>query len=174
MELRSHYVATGYIYDHSTDTFLLVQHKKLGKWLAPGGHLNEGEQPHQGALREVLEEIGIEGRISTILAPPPVGTATVAQLPTPFCILYEPIPTKPPNEEHMHIDFVYAIEIDPSRTLHLAAQEVTRANWFSVEEIDRLDTYENVKRVCRAISESSRSQPAPPDLSVPHGASIPD
>ena len=49
MGLRSHYVATGYIYDKDTARFLLIQHKKLGKWLAPGGHLEDGEEPHTGA-----------------------------------------------------------------------------------------------------------------------------
>src|SRR6267154_1476348 len=59
--VRSHYVATGYIYDRKNKHFLLIEHKKLGVWLAPGGHLEEGEEPHQGALREVREEIGLEG-----------------------------------------------------------------------------------------------------------------
>lgn len=38
---------------------LLVKHKKLGVWMAPGGHLDEGELPHQAAEREFLEETGV-------------------------------------------------------------------------------------------------------------------
>ncbi len=37
---------------------LLVKHKKLGIWLAPGGHMEEGEFPHQAAEREFWEEAG--------------------------------------------------------------------------------------------------------------------
>jgi 8-oxo-dGTP pyrophosphatase MutT (NUDIX family) len=31
-----------------------------GRWTLPGGHLDEGEAPHTGALRELLEEAGIK------------------------------------------------------------------------------------------------------------------
>lgn len=158
MELRSHYVATGYIYDKNADIFLLVQHKKLGKWLAPGGHLLEGEKPHTGALREVAEEIGIEGQILDLLSFPQVATPAVAQLPAPFCILHEPIPANARDEEHMHIDFVYVVEVNPTDALRLCNAEVERAKWFSAEEIAGLDTYENVRQVCRAISDLSKQR----------------
>lgn len=42
---------------------LLVQHAKLAIWLAPGGHIDEHELPHQAALREVKEETGIDALI---------------------------------------------------------------------------------------------------------------
>lgn len=31
-----------------------------GRWTLPGGHLNDGEDPHAGALRELMEEAGIQ------------------------------------------------------------------------------------------------------------------
>ncbi len=37
---------------------LLHLHKRLGLWLQPGGHIDEGETPEQAALREVREETG--------------------------------------------------------------------------------------------------------------------
>ncbi|MDE2143958.1 MAG: NUDIX domain-containing protein, partial [Elusimicrobia bacterium] len=39
---------------------LLIKHKKLGLWLAPGGHIDEGETPDEAALRELKEETGLE------------------------------------------------------------------------------------------------------------------
>lgn len=147
----SHYVATGYIYDRNADSFLLILHNKIGKWLPPGGHLDEGEEPHKGVLREVWEEIGVQARIIDLLATPDVATPTVAQLPAPFCILYEPIAATPGSEEHIHIDFVYALEIDTSQPLHLLANEVSRSKWIPAADIDRIETFENVKKVCRAI-----------------------
>lgn len=39
---------------------LLVKHRKLEMWLNPGGHLDPGEKPHQGAEREFFEETGVE------------------------------------------------------------------------------------------------------------------
>ena len=160
MVVRSHYVATGYIYDSSADSFLLVLHKKMGKWLPPGGHLDQGEEPHKGVLRELWEEIGVQGRVLNLLATPDVATPSTAQLPSPFCILYETIPSAPEDEEHMHIDFVYALAIDVSQPLHLLTKEVLLAEWISAAHIDRIDTYENVKQVCRAISSLGRESKA--------------
>ncbi len=42
---------------------LLVKHKKLGKWLGPGGHMEENELPHQAAEREFLEETGLKVQV---------------------------------------------------------------------------------------------------------------
>ena len=155
MVLHNHYVATSYVYDRNTDRFLLIRHKKLGKLLPPGGHLNSEEEPHKGAQRELVEEIGVEGRILNLLETPQVETPATAQLPTPFCILYEKIPAGVEGEEHMHIDFVYVVEIPLSEPLSLRAKEVSLAKWVPSGEIDHIDTYENVKQVCRAISSIS-------------------
>jgi 8-oxo-dGTP diphosphatase len=153
MVSHNHYVATCYVYDSNTDRFLLVWHKKSRKLLPPGGHLNSGEEPHKGAQRELLEEIGVEGRILNLLETPQVETPAIPQLPTPFCILYEKIPAEVEGEEHMHIDFVYVVEIPPFESLSLHAEEVSLAQWVPSQDIDHVDTYDNVKQVCRAISK---------------------
>ena len=38
---------------------LLHLHRRLGKWLQPGGHVDGEEMPWETAVREVLEETGI-------------------------------------------------------------------------------------------------------------------
>jgi 8-oxo-dGTP pyrophosphatase MutT (NUDIX family)/ribosomal protein S18 acetylase RimI-like enzyme len=38
---------------------ILHKHKRLGIWIQPGGHIDEGEGPEDAALREVLEETGL-------------------------------------------------------------------------------------------------------------------
>ena len=157
--VRKQYVATGYIYDRNTDRFLLIFHKKLDKWLAPGGHLHEGEEPHKGVLREIVEETGAVGRIVHLLETPQVSTPEVAQLPAPFCILHETIPASSREEEHVHLDFVYVVEIDLFEPLTLHVEEASLAKWISTEDIaniNGIDTYDNVRRVCRAISALSK------------------
>ena len=38
---------------------VLLRHLRLGIWLQPGGHVDAGEEPAEGAVREVLEETGL-------------------------------------------------------------------------------------------------------------------
>lgn len=41
---------------------VLHLHKRLGLWLQPGGHIEPGETPAEGALREAEEETGLAVR----------------------------------------------------------------------------------------------------------------
>lgn len=43
---------------------VLLRHKRLGLWLQPGGHVDPGETPWDGALREAREETGLDVRFA--------------------------------------------------------------------------------------------------------------
>ena len=159
MAIPQHYTATSYVYQRQSDSFLLILHKKLGKWLPPGGHLEADEQPQQGALRELLEETGLHGQIVNLLPTPQVDTPATPQLPTPFCVLAETIPASPKEDEHIHIDFIYVVKVAETEAVQLQTDEVTHGRWFSLAEILDLDAPENVKQVCHAISALSKGQP---------------
>jgi len=45
---------------------LFLRRKDNGKWSMPGGHLNEGESPIDGAMRELWEETGIKASKSDL------------------------------------------------------------------------------------------------------------
>jgi 8-oxo-dGTP pyrophosphatase MutT (NUDIX family) len=38
---------------------ILHRHKKLGIWVQPGGHIDDGEMPWEAACREATEETGL-------------------------------------------------------------------------------------------------------------------
>jgi len=38
---------------------ILLKHKRLGIWVQPGGHIDEGETPAEAAVREAVEETGL-------------------------------------------------------------------------------------------------------------------
>jgi 8-oxo-dGTP diphosphatase len=46
--------------DPSTAPFLMVRSRKRGGWEMPGGRLEQGEDPYDGALREFKEETGLD------------------------------------------------------------------------------------------------------------------
>jgi 8-oxo-dGTP pyrophosphatase MutT (NUDIX family) len=41
---------------------ILHRHRRLGIWVQPGGHVDRGEEPHAAALRETIEETGLDAR----------------------------------------------------------------------------------------------------------------
>ncbi|MFE0522540.1 NUDIX hydrolase [Streptomyces sp. NPDC058954] len=62
-------IVAGWVFSHDFRQTLLVDHPRFG-WLSPGGRLEEGESPPDGALREVTEETGADPRP---LLPDPVA-----------------------------------------------------------------------------------------------------
>src|SRR3954453_3128885 len=56
-----HVTCTGVVLSPDRHSVLLVHHRRLRRWLLPGGHVEaEDESPAETAKREVLEETGAE------------------------------------------------------------------------------------------------------------------
>ena len=78
------YAASGYLVKENK--VLLVHHNRLDKWVPPGGHLKEGEAPHEAAEREFFEETGLKVACMSAYPPAFVGDANATPLPLPFHI----------------------------------------------------------------------------------------
>jgi len=118
---------------------LLVFHKKLQKWLPPGGHIHENELPDEAALREVKEETGLDIKLTGEQRQEMEGVKPLAQ---PLFIQLEDIEE---TEEglHQHIDLIYLAkpkthEISPST-------ESEDIRWFSLEDLDKEAIPANVR-----------------------------
>ena len=86
------------------DRTLLLWHAKMGMWLAPGGHVEPNEDPVQAALREAVEESGLEVQV---IAPPDLLVVDRPEVkPPPVVILIENI-EREDQPFHQHIDHVY-------------------------------------------------------------------
>jgi ADP-ribose pyrophosphatase YjhB (NUDIX family) len=55
------------------DRLLMGKRRDSGKWTCPGGHLNPGEPPIRGVLRELHEEADVHARSATDLGYGEVG-----------------------------------------------------------------------------------------------------
>lgn len=60
--LPTHVTASAVVIDERDRTVLLHLHRRLERWLQPGGHIEQDERPEDAALRETREETGVAVR----------------------------------------------------------------------------------------------------------------
>jgi 8-oxo-dGTP pyrophosphatase MutT (NUDIX family) len=135
--MRKQFVATAIIVDKGK--VLLVNHKKLGMWLPPGGHIEEGETPDEALVREVAEETGYGIEIVSP-AYKAVKDSRTRPLATPLAVQLEDI-----DAEHQHIDFLYLCRLKPSS----GKKGDHEMRWLPPHEIDSINTPENVKKTSK-------------------------
>ncbi len=157
-----HFTATAFVVD-SKNRVLLLWHKRLERWMPPGGHVDQDETPEDAAKRECKEETGLDVEIGgeaqeNLFAQNPMEGR---MLKKPIALLLEEIPaSKEPFEgapgrrgepAHQHMDFLYvARPIREEQTLTLAEEEGRELRWFTRKEVEALhedtEIFSNVKR----------------------------
>ncbi len=133
MEITRDWAATTFVV-HNNKT-LLLHHRKLDKWLPPGGHIDPYELPDIAALREVEEETGL--KVALLDAGALLGP--VRRLAQPLCILLESI-----GPDHEHIDLIYAARVIAGEVSH-AAREVQDWRWYTADELNAAEVAEDVR-----------------------------
>ena len=105
---------------------ILLEHKRLGIWLQPGGHIDPGETPWDAALRESREETGLAVSFAG-----PVDGAGVPELVH--------VDVHEGGRGHTHLDLRYLIDggdADPDPP----EGESQQIDWFDWDTaIDRSD-----------------------------------
>jgi 8-oxo-dGTP pyrophosphatase MutT (NUDIX family) len=146
--MQRHFTATAFIIDGKKRT-LLLWHKRLQRWMPPGGHVEENEMPEETARRECKEETGLDVEIvgdaqDDLFAR---NTHEGRMLKKPIAILLEEIPASPERGEsaHQHMDFLFlARPVDSSQTAVLDHTEGREMRWFSRKEIEELDETQEI------------------------------
>ncbi len=146
--MRREFTATVYII--KDNQVLLHPHKKHGKWLPPGGHLEADETPPMAAKREVMEETGL--KINFISQEQIwINSEFANSLERPYMCLLEDI--KQPNP-HQHVDFIYLAHVKENKPpLH-------PFKWFTFEEAlqltniypDTLDTIKHLEKISAQLA----------------------
>jgi 8-oxo-dGTP pyrophosphatase MutT (NUDIX family) len=49
--------------DQNVQYLLITSNSNKSRWIFPAGHIEEGEKPEEAALREVVEEAGVEAKV---------------------------------------------------------------------------------------------------------------
>jgi 8-oxo-dGTP pyrophosphatase MutT (NUDIX family) len=93
--LPMHFTASGLVLDPRTGSLLLHRHRRLGRWLQPGGHIEAAEHPADAAQRETVEETGV-------LAAHPSGGPVLVH-----------VDEHVGPDGHLHLDLRYLLATDP-------------------------------------------------------------
>lgn len=116
--------ASAVVLDERSATVLLHLHRRLERWLQPGGHVEPGEHPDDAAVRETVEETGVA------VAHPPSGPLVVH------------LDEHAGPDGHVHLDLRYLLLAD-RRAPRIGDGEATgegpgpTLRWAAPEEVER-------------------------------------
>lgn len=165
------HTAAGYLIQNGR--VLLIKHKKLGMWLAPGGHVEPEELPHQAAEREVWEETGITVKAIQAFDVPP-SAVTTEILPTPAMSnlhwvceanYHNRLASALPDQRHaskvwprgceQHLGQVFFVEPVDKAAIEFKqnVEETDGIAWFGLADIAGLETSADLKTELRWMLE---------------------
>lgn len=135
---EGHLTGSAWIVDPARSRTLLVHHRRLGRWLQPGGHWEHDASLLETARREATEETGLASLRS-------LGDEI-------FDLDVHPIPAKGNEPAHFHYDVRFLFEADPDETLTVSS-ESHAVQWV---DLARLDEYSQEPSVTRLASKIRR------------------
>ncbi|MEN8114171.1 MAG: NUDIX hydrolase [Actinomycetota bacterium] len=132
-----HFTASGLVVSPDASSLLLVHHRRLDRWLQPGGHIDPGDaSPLGAAQREVWEETGITTE-------PLSGTLLAVDI--------HETPPRAPEPAHEHFDLRFALTA-LSETIAVA-DEVYDVMWVQWDDLDSYGVDDSVVRAAEALRQ---------------------
>jgi 8-oxo-dGTP pyrophosphatase MutT (NUDIX family) len=122
------HITAGVVLLDGEDRVLQIHHRRLGRWLTPGGHCEPDDKSLIGtALRELAEECGIRAEDIE-----PIG----GEEAPPIHIDVHPIPASDVHAEpaHRHFDFRYAYRTGAQRP-EVGGRESVAHRWHPLSEV---------------------------------------
>lgn len=147
-----HFTASGVVLEQGH--LLLVNHKRIGGWVPPGGHVEPNEMPEETVIREIMEETGIEVEIVSD-AMPSSADAEAMFLARPLYV--QAVKAVEKGETFYHVDFAYLCRVaNRSENIGRLPQplnnaEVKEARWIKLTELDRLPLAKNVAEMVQLL-----------------------
>lgn len=138
------YICSGYLVEDKR--VLLVLHNIFKKWVPPGGHVEDGEMFSETAEREFAEETGIKVRAISSAPVLHQPDENASPLPLPFYtdVLREGLKI-PTIAQYYYVEPMgeYRLKFDPN--------ELDDAQWFGIEELEKIETFEQVRSLSRYV-----------------------
>ncbi len=132
---QGHLTGSAIVVSASGERVLLLHHRKLERWLQPGGHADPGETTGEAvALREAFEEAGLGGLVLHPAAP------------RPFDVDVHDIPAREGEPAHEHLDLRYLVVAPPGATLSPQLEELHALRWVGWDEAKLLGPDHGLRR----------------------------
>ena len=140
--LIGHVTGSAWVVSPDQSQTLLIHHRKLNRWLQPGGHADGDPDVAGVALREAQEETGLKSLklITSDKRGPAIFDVDVHQ-----------IPARNEVPEHLHYDIRFLLEADPKESFGLS-DEIKDIQWFSMQEAAEQADSESILRLIRKNS----------------------
>lgn len=119
---QGHITGSAWLLNSRGDAALLTLHRKLGRWLQPGGHADGDPNPLRVALREAEEESGLTGIR-------PLSTDI-------FDVDIHRIPARPQagEPEHQHYDIRFILQAQDEN--FICSAESQALDWWTPRRMD--------------------------------------
>lgn len=127
-----HLTGSALVVDPAGQQVVLLHHRKLQRWLQPGGHCDGDANLAAVALREATEETGIDG-----LRVHPVAVDLDVHRVAP-----------PDDGPHLHLDARFLV-VAPAGAEPPGNHESTAIRWVTPDEVDDLGVDEGTGRMVR-------------------------
>lgn len=137
---------------------LLHHHRRLERWMQPGGHLDPGEEPAEAARRETVEETGLQPAHPT--GGPWLVDADVHALPRPCRPWAAASPTGPTGDTGdttprcVHVDLRYVLHADGEPAPPSGESPLVR--WFAWRDAVAIADAGLMRSLRRAAGEVDR------------------
>lgn len=128
-----HMTASCWVLNVQTSQVLLLFHKKLQKWLQPGGHCDGNQNIREVAEKELEEETGLR-----------ISSDDLAI----FDVDIHTIPQKGEIAEHEHFDVRFLFKFDGSQTAQVN-HESEGLQWVSISDLVGDETENSIKRMAQ-------------------------
>ena len=132
-----HFTASGFVLSPDGGSLLMIHHRRLDRWLQPGGHIDPtGERVIEASMREIEEETGV------------AGLTQIAD--GIFDLDVHEVPAAKGEPAHLHLDvrFLFA----SADTDLVPADEVHDAAWVPLDEVADITGDRSVLRAVEKLT----------------------
>ena len=133
-----HLTASAFVLDRQKRCLLLIQHRSLGKWLQPGGHIDASDHSIlAAAYREVEEETGISKDHLHLIQ---------EDSKVPFDIDSHLIPENPKKVEdsHYHHDIRFLFQYTGENDVIINIEESEDYKWIPLTDLESDSIFGNM------------------------------